>query len=374
MKKDKFRILNGLDNSKDKIDEINLSEGEKNSLKLKMRGIINEDNKLKNRKKKNRNKIIAASVSCIIIGTCILNSENVIASMTSLGKKIESYFGKEEDSLKPYKEEVLKSVEDKGITFSLNELILNDEELVVSMVVDYGGFDFSSIGIKESKEDKVDVYPNMGVGITLDGKKVIVPVSGGEYDYDVDNKLTNIIMNFDMEDADLGKDYKLNINLEQIIMKEGFKEPNIIDGNWSLDTDFSGKKLKDEVEVIKLNKTMDLKEYLYQDYIITEVRKTPASVVVKYEEENTNRIRKEGEKIKHLDLKFFDENGEKLDFISKGGSSDRGFSYEYKGDKELTKVKVVPVVFEERNAFLSFLGFPMKERVLEQKEFTIDLK
>lgn len=373
MKKDKFRILNGLDNSKDKIDEINLSEGKKNSLKLKMRGIINEDNKLKNLKKKNRNKIIAASVSCIVIGTCLLNSENVIASMTSLGKKIESYFGKEEGALTSYKDEVLKSVKDNGIIFSLNELMLNDEELVVSMVVDYSDFNFESIGIKESKGDKVSVYPNTGIDITLEGEKVNIQGMGGEYDYDEENKLTNVFMNFDMNGADLDKEYNIKINLEQIGVKERFKEEKIVDGNWTLEANFSGKKLKDEVEVIEVNETMELEEYLYQNYILTEVRKTPASVVVKYAGEKPYRIRNKGEKVNILELIFFDENGEKLDFISKGGSSDYGFAYEYKGDKELTKIKVIPVVYEERNALLSFLGMPLKEKTLNEKAFTIDL-
>lgn len=373
MKKDKFNILNGLDNSKDKIEEVKVSEEEKEVLKNRMRGLIKEGKGKKSNNKKFRKRIIAASVSAILIGGVVINSESVIASINNMGKKLESYFGKEEDSLKPYKEEVLKVIEDKGIKFSLNELILNDEELVISMTVDYGDFDFSSVDIKEKNVDNVDVYPHTGVSITLDGKEVEVNGVGGSYDYDEDNRVTNIIMYFDMKGANLEKDYNLKIYLETIGMKEGFKSEKRVDGNWTLDTDFSGKKLKDEVEVIDLNEVMDLDEYLYQDYIITEARKTPASVVIKYEEENPHRIRKEGEKFNHLDLIFFDEDGEKLDFISKGGGSDSGFAYEYKGDKEITKVKVVPVVFEERNALLRFLGFPMKERVLEEKSFEINL-
>ncbi|MDZ5254284.1 DUF4179 domain-containing protein [Clostridium sp. LIBA-8841] len=374
MKKDKFRILNGLDNSKDKIDEINLSEVEKNSLKLKMRGIINEDNKLKNIKKKNRNKIIAASVSFIIVGTCILNSENVRASMTSLGKKIESYFGKEKDSLKSYKEEVLKSVEDKGITFSLNELILNDEELVVSMMVDYGDFDFESVGIKESKADNVSVYPYAGIAITSNGQEIDITGMGGSYDYNEENKVSNVIMHFDMTGADLEKDYNIKFNVDDMVLNERFKDEKFVKGNWTLDADFNGKKLKEKVEVINIDKTMNIEKYGHVDYVLTEIRKTPASTVIKYDYKEPSEIIEEGEKHRYIELEFYDENGKKLDFLSKGGSCEKGFSYEYKGNKELNRIKVVPVLYEERNAFLKFIGMGFKSTRLTEKEFYIDLK
>lgn len=374
MKKDKFRILNGLDNSKDKIDEINLSEVEKNSLKLKMRGIINEDNKLKNIKKKNRNKIIAASVSFIIVGTCILNSENVRASMTSLGKKIESYFGKEEDSLKSYKEEVLKSVEDKGITFSLNELILNDEELVVSMMVDYGDFDFESVGIKESKADNVSVYPYAGIAITSNGQEIDITGMGGSYDYNEENKVSNVIMHFDMTGADLEKDYNIKFNVDDMVLNERFKDEKFVKGNWTLDADFNGKKLKEKVEVINIDKTMNIEKYGHVDYVLTEIRKTPASTVIKYDYKEPSEIIEDGEKHRYIELEFYDENGKKLDFLSKGGSSEKGFSYEYKGNKEFNRIKVVPVLYEERNAFLKFIGMGFKSTRLTEEEFYIDLK
>lgn len=374
MKKDKFRILNGLDNSKDKIDEINLSEVEKNSLKLKMRGIINEDNKLKNIKKKNRNKIIAASVSFIIVGTCILNSENVRASMTSLGKKIESYFGKEEDSLKSYKEEVLKSVEDKGITFSLNELILNDEELVVSMMVDYGDFDFESVGIKESKADNVSVYPYAGIAITSNGQEIDITGMGGSYDYNEENKVSNVIMHFDMTGADLEKDYNIKFNVDDMVLNERFKDEKFVKGNWTLDADFNGKKLKEKVEVINIDKTMNIEKYGHVDYVLTEIRKTPASTVIKYDYKESSEIIEDGEKHRYIELEFYDENGKKLDFLSKGGSSEKGFSYEYKGNKELNRIKGVPVLYEERNAFLKFIGMGFKSTRLTEEEFYIDLK
>lgn len=374
MKKDKFRILNDLDNSKDKIDEINLSEVEKNSLKLKMRGIINEDNKLKNIKKKNRNKIIAASVSFIIVGTCILNSENVRASMTSLGKKIESYFGKEEDSLKSYKEEVLKSVEDKGITFSLNELILNDEELVVSMMVDYGDFDFESVGIKESKADNVSVYPYAGIAITSNGQEIDITGMGGSYDYNEENKVSNVIMHFDMTGADLEKDYNIKFNVDDMVLNERFKDEKFVKGNWTLDADFNGKKLKEKVEVINIDKTMNIEKYGHVDYVLTEMRKTPASTVIKYDYKEPSEIIEDGEKHRYIELEFYDENGKKLDFLSKGGSSEKGFSYEYKGNKEFNRIKVVPVLYEERNAFLKFIGMGFKSTRLTEEEFYIDLK
>lgn len=370
MRNNKFDILNGLDNSNDNIEEVEVSNEEKEALKIKMRTIIRKENK---KKKKIRNKIIAASVSCIMLGSFVLNSESVIASMNNIGKKIESYFGKEEGTLKSYKDEVLKSVEDKGIKFSLNEIMLNDEELVVSMMIDYSNFDFESISIKKNKENKVSVYPNTGIEITLDGEKVNISGMGGEYDYDSENKVTNAFMSFDMNGAELDKDYNIKVNLEQIVVKERFKEEKLVEGNWTLDSNFSGKKLKNEVEVIELNETIELEEYFYQNYILNEVRKTPASIVVKYNQEKPYRIRNKGEKVNILELMFFDENEEKLEFLSRGGSSETGFSYEYKGDKELTKINVIPVVYEERNALLNLLGMPLKEKILNEKAIIIDL-
>lgn len=350
-----------------------MSKEEKEDLKKRMRGLIKEEGSKKKHNKGFRKRVMATSVSAILLCGLAVNSESVIASMRNFGKNIENYFGKEENSLKPYKDGVLKSVDDKGIEFSLNELILNDEELVVSITIDYNDFDFNSIEIKENKEKNVDVYPGAIASITLDGKEVDVPGCGGSYDYDVENKITNVVLNFDMEGADLSKDYNIKIDIPYMSMKEGFKDAKIVEGNWTLDTGFNGKKLMDEVEVRESDQNIDVDKYLYQDYKITEIRKTPVSTVIKYAEEDPNRVRKEGEKFNHLDLRFFDENGEKLDFISKGGSSDRGFAYEYTGNENLTKVKVVPVVFEERNALFRFFGMSMKEVVLEDKAFEVDL-
>ncbi|ELC8443843.1 DUF4179 domain-containing protein [Clostridium perfringens] len=376
MKKNKFKILNGLDNSKDKIEEITPSQEEKDSLKLKVRELIKEENKSKSINRKSRNKIIAASLSFVLIGSLVLNSESVIASMTSLGKKIESYFGKEEDSLKPYKEEVLKSVEDKGITFSLNELILNDEELVVSMMVDYGDFDFESVGIKGSKANKVSVCPNTFATITSsNGINFNISGMGASYDYEHENKITNMIMYFDMTGAELDKDYNLRISLEDMLLDQYILgEDKQIEGNWSLDVDFNGKKLKDELEIIKIDETIEFEKYGYMDWELKEVRKTPASIVVKLNnKESTDFINSE-DKYRYVDFEFYDENGEKIDFISKGGNSEKELTYEYKGEKEFNKIKVVPVLYEERNSLFKLIGMHFKSRRLNEEEFYIDLK
>lgn len=376
MKKNKFKILNGLDNSKDRIEEITPSQEEKDSLKLKVRELIKEENNSKYIKRKSRNKIIVASLSCVLIGSLVLNSESVIASMTSLGKKIESYFGREDDSLRPYKDEVLKSVEDKGITFSLNELILNDEELVVSMMVDYGDFDFESVGIKENKANKVSVCPNTFTTITSsNGINFNTSGMGASYDYEHENEITNMIMYFDMTGVDLDKDYNLRVSLEDMLLDQYILgEDKHIEGNWSLDVDFNGKKLKDKLEIIKIDKTMNFEKYGYMDWILKEVRKTPASIVVKLNsKESTDFINNE-DKHRYIDFEFYYENGEKIDFISKGGNSEKGLSYEYRGEKEVNKIKVVPVLYEERNSFFKLIGMHFKSRKLNEEEFYINLK
>lgn len=63
--------------------------------------------------------------------------------MNNIGRKIENFLYKEEDSFEKYKKDILEVSEDKGIKFMLHEVMLDDEELYISASVDYNKFDRS---------------------------------------------------------------------------------------------------------------------------------------------------------------------------------------------------------------------------------------
>ena len=333
--KNEFDLLNDIKVEVDDIEEVKLSKEEKEK--------INNRVKKKVKKGKNTNKrlIAVAALLFVLLGSTALSNETVIAKVSKIGKEIESFFGKEEESLRVYKNQILKSVEDKGIKFMLHEAILDDEELYISASIDYNGFDKSTLETKYDGDPKIVPYKEEPkFEIYLNGEKLEISGSGGTYEYNEDNTV-DILLTVDMENSDLDEIYDVKLSIDNMEAQLGAKKNENIEGKWNIDFQINGKEMLDEVKVIDINKQIELE---YENDImsidVNQIRITPASMRFKYEYNNGGK-----ERDINLGFEFIDENNNKIEFVSQGGN-EKGFSYKYMINKDIKTVKAIPIIYE----------------------------
>lgn len=153
--KNEFNMLNDIKNEVDNIEEVLLTEDEKKKMTSRVIKKLN-----KPRKKANRKAVIAASLAVALTGVFALTNEDVIAQINSVGRRIESFFEKEDDSFEKYKKDIIQVVEDKGIKFMLHEAMVDDEELYISASVDYNDVDKSQL--KTKYKGPLEIIPSKG--------------------------------------------------------------------------------------------------------------------------------------------------------------------------------------------------------------------
>lgn len=133
--------LDDLDNIKvsDKLDEA-------------INSAIEEEIKIrKKNEKRKKYKIVAATVSLALIGGVALESETVKASINKLSSVIKESFGKEDEELSSVAM-INKSVEDNGIKVSINEAMIDGDNLIVVREVDYSKFTHMDWKLEKGKK------------------------------------------------------------------------------------------------------------------------------------------------------------------------------------------------------------------------------
>lgn len=332
-----FDMLNEVNNDIDNIEEVILSDEEKKKISNRAIKKIKKSNKGFNKKG-----IIAATLALALTGSLVLTNENVLAQINSIGRKIESFLRQEDDSFKQYKKDIMQVSEDKGIKFMLNEVLLDDEELYISASVDYKGFDRSTL--KTKYDGDLNIIPSAAdpkFEISLNGEKLDVTGAGGSYEYN-DDGTVDMLLKLDMKNVDLNKVYDIKLEINTMETQPDYKDHEFIAGNWILEFKVDGNAMSKEMRIIEINKDIDL-EYKGMKIPVTidELRISPISIRLKYKEDPIERM----ENNMYLDFKFLDENDKTIDFISQGGNLD-GLSYKYIIDREIHKIKVVPIIIK----------------------------
>lgn len=352
--KNEFDLLNDIKVEVDDIQEVKLSKEEKEKISNRVKKKVKKD--------RNTNKRLIAAVALLFVlsGSIALTNETVIAKVSKIGKEIESFLGKEEESLRVYKNQILKSVEDKGIKFMLHEAILDDEELYISASIDYNDFDKSILKAKYDGDPKIIPYQAQPkFEVYLDGEKLEISGAGGSYEYNEDNTV-DILLTVDMENSDLDEIYDVKLSIDNMEAQLGSKKNENIEGKWNIDFQINGKEMLDEIKVIDVNKPIELE---YKNDIISidvnQIRITPASIRFKYEYNGGK------ERNISLGFEFVDENNNEIEFVSQGGN-EKGFSYKYMINKDIKTVKAIPIIYEH-----NILGDKMEK--FEDKAIEIEI-
>lgn len=346
MKKD-YKILNEVKNNL-KEERIELSKEEKEEMKSRVLNKIGKDESKSNNKNKKR--ILIGAVACTLFTTVAFTNENVIAKVSEVGRSIERFFEKEEDSLKEYKKDILLAKEDKGIKLIVNEAMYDDKEIIISATVDYNNIDKSLI----TKKGKYSIVPGLGkIEIYSNGKKIDNNGEGGSCKYNDDGTVDVLLYASDFKEI-LDDEIEVRIGTDTMEIQYPYKGKEEVQGDWRMKFNLNTKKMRENMKVIKLDKDLNLKHKNKEMNIkVEDLRITPLSMRLSF----SGGI---------IGFEFYDENNKKINFISQGGS-DEDFSYKWIIDREISKMKVVPFIIDEKDGF-------KPEKRFEDLAFEIDIR
>ncbi|MGL4452827.1 MAG: DUF4179 domain-containing protein [Sarcina sp.] len=376
--KNEFDKLNEIENDID-IEEIEISEEEKERVRKRVM------KKVEGPKNKSKKKMVMAASLCLALGgSFALTNETVIASVERMGRSLETFFGvdqadKEIVDYKDYKNEILKEVEDKGIKFSVNEVILDGKDFYISTTVDYSKFDLSTL--KESWDgDYSVIVEKIEDKFTVNGKVMEEGSLGASYEYNKDLKTVDILFDFSPEDIETSDGiYDISLKIPEMTFQKYTKggEYEKIDGNWNVDFEVDGNKLAQEIETIEVNKDMKInKDDKVATIKVTDIKKSPVSILVEYEIDKGMYEFNDGvedDENYNIEFEFYDGNNKKIDFRGQGGS---GTLDVYKGsekwmiDRDIITIKIVPVIRYYKNGN----HVPIKDKVFKDQAIEMNIE
>lgn len=347
----KYEILNRLESNESFQEEV-LKEEEKKEIYNRVKG------RLKGKKKKRKNIIIAASLSCIVLGTIVVTDESVLASITKVGRSIESFFNKEEGVLKPYKNKIIVENEDQGIKLIVNEVAFDNSEILLSGTIDYRNFNNDEIGISADKDPKIIPREMVQFKVAQNGKEIPFSGTSGSFEYN-DDRTVDMLLSVRLDEVDTKGTYAVNLNI--VGMDAQFRNNTInIPGKWSVDFEVDGDKMKEDTKVYSINEKREIE--INNESItvgIKELRVSPLTMVMEYK--YSKHVDKNG-----VVFKFEDENGNNIDFVN-GGGNEKGMSYRYNIDREIKSIKIIP-------GKAKYGVFGTREKYFEDKAVIVNLE
>ncbi|EKO1911581.1 DUF4179 domain-containing protein [Clostridium botulinum] len=339
--KDILELLNCINIDKD--EEENLDLNMDNLRKKKLKKNLLKQVRGKRTKKNFKHKAIAAS---LIIATTLI-SVNIpafaknISEFKSVIQALIGYGVPKEGEYEKYSNSVNKSVTDKGITLTINEVVCDDTELMIVYTIKTQ--DNIKKIVKEVKE-ATGIYFSFGPYIKIDGKESSGGSSSdGKY---LDNSTYINSESIDIGDMNLKNKFNVNLNVSNIY---GVK------GNWNLKFSLSKDEILKHINVFKSNKKVNFNDALVN---VEKVSFTPINTTItvtgnyKDKSQEASKKRQEtfkkemapGQNLYGYDEWFvFDDKGNEITL--KGFTSDRGqnaYSKDFTYNLNLVALKSIP--------------------------------
>lgn len=335
-----YSLLNEVETDINQYDRADLNDIEIQKLKKNMRG--RAGNRHKSR--------IAASAACaavaiLLIGNTVFAEELQIA-VKSIGWQIQNFLGTE-SNLQDYVTVLNTSRVDKGFTVTLNEVILDDKELIVSSTI-------------KSEKPIGETGLMADVSVYVNGKSIMGSAAGGSRN--LNSHTMEEVIGYDLEDIDTSKNLDFEIEYNRIRRNQ-----TDVKGNWDFKFTADGKALASDTLHLPLNISYRL----------------PNEAVIKLTEYTSNNL---GEKIYFeissdpktkalqydMELMGTDNLGNKIDFYMSSANGVEGtgcFKIDESVNKSATSLTLRPyaVKFPEKSGRLSNDFKPVGD------EFTIDL-
>lgn len=402
--KNKFEMFNDIEIDINEYEEIKFSNNDdlKNKMKSKIRG-----NNVQNRRK------IAVVGAGVLLGTMVIVSEPSLAYIKNIGKQIEYFFNRQDNTLGGYKVQVNQVVEDRGVAIELKEIMLGDGELLLSLKVDDSKVDKPYIGIDEDTDTYVDIYqPKVQIG-----DMVFAQAGGGATIEPGDETSKNMLLTCDLNqlsgsdepfdlisNLDVNKDYDVKIEIDKIGYTIEGSDKNIPDqtklpdhikisevnggginidtgesfetrqvnilGNWTFETNINVEKLVEDIKIYNINESFTINyQDMNIDVIVKEVRVSPTKVKINYEYEVEGEAKKgDDEPPVFLGFILKDEKDNEIELRG-------GFDLSYattntqcaEGEliSEMNEIKIIPIIDDCSKQYNSIKKF-------EDKAFTLE--
>ncbi|QHI72824.1 DUF4179 domain-containing protein [Aminipila terrae] len=284
--KEIYSLLNDVETDIDSYCPQDLTDIEKTKLKEQIKKRIGKPEKNGKRK---RYAAVAACVAVCVIALGTLNfSDLVYASAKSIAWQISNFLGIEKN-LQDYTTVVGTSKTDKGYTIKLNEIILDENQLVVS----------SSVQSKQKLSEggviaSADVYVN--------GKRVSVAAGGSSRA--LDDYTEESLLDYELEDIDTSS--RLDIELVYTDILQGSKVTN---GKWAFHFEADGSKLAEATVHKDLNNSFTLPDG--SKLVLTEYTSNDLGQKIYFKVENWEY---EKNPMYDLELEGKDDQGNKIIF------------------------------------------------------------
>lgn len=234
MKNNIYEMLNEANIDLDEYKKQDFTEFEKNKIKNKFKRSVNKKNFYKK-------SIAVASVTLLSVG--ILGSNLGTYAFETLGViayDISESLGIQKD-IAEYKTVVNQSVTDNGLKVKLNEVVLNNDELIVSTTITSD----KKLGESGSISLFGDVYIN--------GRRVNSGASGSGKQ--IDEYTFEDVMEYDLDKEQLNGDINVKIKYDGALI-EGKEEK----GSWVFEFKTNGEELAKGTKEIKLDNTFTLED------------------------------------------------------------------------------------------------------------------
>lgn len=207
------------------------------NINLSVKEGIDRANKEKS-KKMIKNTMVAGLLGIVIIGGFTTLNGTAYASINKAIYDIRNFLGIEKD-LDNYTTVVNKSIEKQGVTVTLNEVILDDNELIIYKTI--------------SSDKKVDVMDGrMDEKIFINGEYLSTSSHGSSYRID-EYTIQEVMFYNPNEDIDLSGNLEIKIDISKV----HFKNESITD-NWDFEFKASGDELLVDTTEMPLSNTFKL--------------------------------------------------------------------------------------------------------------------
>lgn len=354
--RNEFDILNDVKVDADKYKEIKFDSNEEFKNKMK--------NKIRESKSYNKKRKMAVASVGILLGSMVVVSEPSLAYIKNIGKQIEHFFNREDNSFEGYKVVLNQVVENNGIEIELKEIMLGDGELLLSLKVDDSKLDKSYFGIDKEQDSYPELYePKVQIGDML-----FAQTGGGSTTEPGDDTSKNMLLTCDLNaldtnndgdadvkgfdlisNLDVTKDYDLKVEIDKVGYMIEVNDKNISDltnaptymemtevngggvnadtgesfetrsgivhGNWTFETSINAKNLVDNIKIYEVNDSFSIKyEDLEIDVFVEEVRISPTKIKIKRSFKVNGDVRiGEDEPPKFLSFIAKDETGKEVE-------------------------------------------------------------
>ncbi|MCR1975721.1 DUF4179 domain-containing protein [Clostridium sporogenes] len=334
--KDILELFNYINIDKD--EEENLDLNMDDLRKKRLRKNLLKQVKGKKAKKSFKYKTIAASliIAVTLISVNIPAFAKNISAFKTVIQALVGYGVPKEGEYEKYSDTINKSVTDKGITLTINEVVCDDTELMVSYTIKT---EDNIKKIVKERKDATGIYFPFGQYIKIDGKETSgASSSDGRY---LDGHTYITSDRIDIGDMNLKNSFNVDLNVKNIY--------DVI-GNWNFKFSVSKDEVAKHTKVFKTNTKVKFDESLVN---VEKVSFTPMNTNItvtgdykdKSQEATKNREEdfKNGKSLGHnlYEWFVFDDKGNEI--MPKGSKSYAKESVnDYTCNLNLVAVKSIP--------------------------------